>query len=150
LGLERLQSFLRSRNTVALDTSILIYQLEKSLRYFPLSDAVFAWLEDRDNSAITSTLSMTELLVPAYREGDDRSLQRYRGLLSTYPSLTWIAPDLEIADTAARMRAEYRLKTPDAIHAATAIQLKVSGFVTNDPIFHRVAEFETLVMDDLL
>jgi predicted nucleic acid-binding protein len=141
---------LRSRNTVALDTSILIYQLEKSPRYFPLSDAVFAWLEYRDNSAITSTLSMTELLVPAYRDGDARSLQRYRGLLATYPSLTWIAPDLGIADTAARMRAEYRLKTPDAIHAATAIQRKVSGFLTNDSIFQRVKELDTLVMDDIL
>jgi predicted nucleic acid-binding protein len=71
-------------------------------------------------------------------------------LLATYPGLTWIAPDLGIADTAARMRAEYRLKTPDAVQAATAIQLKVSGFLSNDPVFQRVAEFDTLVMDELL
>ena len=150
MGVERLRSFLRPRNAVALDTSILIYQLEKNPLYYPFSDAVFAWLEQRDNSAITSTLSMTELLVPAHRDGDAWRLQNYRGLLSTYPRLTWIAPDLGIADVAARMRAEYRLKTPDAIQAATAIQLKVSTFLTNDVIFQRVKELDALVLDELL
>ncbi len=150
MGVERLRSRLRSHNTVALDTSVLIYQLEKNPRYFPFSDAVFAWLEHPDNSAITSTLSMTELLVPAHRDGDARRLQHYRGLLTTYPGLAWLHPDLVIADTAARLRAEYRLKTPDAIQAATAIQSKVSIFLTNDPIFQRVKELETLVLDELL
>lgn len=150
MGLERLRSFLHSRNAVALDTSILIYQLEVNPRYFPLSDVVFAWLEQRGHSAITSTLSLTELLVPAYRDGDTQRLQKYQGLLTTYPSLTWIAPDPGIADTAARMRAEYRLKTPDAIHAATAAHSKVSAFLTNDPIFQRVKELDALVLDDVL
>jgi predicted nucleic acid-binding protein len=114
------------------------------------SDAIFAWLEQNGNSAITSTLSMTELLVPAHRDQDTRRLQHYRGLMSTYPHLTWFPPDLVIADEAARMRADYGLKTPDAIHAATAIQSKVSAFITNDPIFQRVKEVEILVLEDLL
>jgi len=126
---------LRSHNIVALDTSVLIYQLEKNPRYFPLSDAIFAWLEHPGNSAITSTLSITELLVPAHRDGDAQRLQHYRGLLTTYPGLNWLHPDLVIADMAAQLRAEYRLKTPDAIQAATAIQSKVSLLLTNDPIF---------------
>jgi predicted nucleic acid-binding protein len=150
LGIERLRSFLRSRSAVALDTSILIYQIEKNPRYFLFSDTVFVWLETSGHSAITSTLSMTELLVPAHRYHDARRLQQYRGLLSTYPRLSWVAPDLEIADTAARMRAEYGLKTPDAIHAATAIQAKVSAFLTNDSIFQRITEFDTLVLNDTL
>ena len=150
MGVERLRSFLRSHRTVALDTSVLIYQLEKNPRYFLLSDTVFAWLEHPDNSAITSTLTMAELLVPAHRDGDARRLQHYRGLLSTYPRLAWIAPDLEIADSAARIRAEYGLKSPDAIHAATAIQSKVSAFLSNDPIFARVKQLDALIMDDIL
>jgi predicted nucleic acid-binding protein len=135
---------------VALDTSVFIYQLEKNPRYFPFSDAVFAWLEQSGNSAITSTLSMTELLVPAYRDGDARRLQQYRGLMITYPRLRLIAPDFEIADVAARLRADYGLKTPDAIHSATALQLNVSAFVTNDPAFQRVKELDTLILDDIL
>ena len=92
MEVERLRSHLRLRNAVVLDTSVLIYQLEKHPRYFQLSDAIFAWLEDADNSAITSTVSMTELLVPAHRDGGVRRLQDYRDLLSTYPRLLWLPP----------------------------------------------------------
>ena len=135
---------------VALDTSIFIYQMETNPRYFPLSDAVFAWLEQSKNSAITSVLSMSELLVPAYRDRDERRLQHYRGLLGTYPRLAWVQPDLEIADTAARLRAAHGLKTPDAIHAATAIKSKAPTFLSNDPIFKRVKELDALILDDIL
>ena len=93
---------------------------------------------------------MTELLVPAHRDGNARRLLHYRGLLTTYPSLAWMPPDLPIADTAAQLRAEYRLKTPDAIQAATAIRAKVSTLFTNEPIFQRVKELEIFVFDDLL
>jgi len=48
---------------------------------------------------------MTELLVLPYREGDEQRANEFYGLLSTYPNLEWIAPNLEIADLAARIRA---------------------------------------------
>ncbi len=150
MGVERLRSFLHSRSCIALDASIFIYQLEENPSYFPLTDAVFAWLEKRENSAVTSTLSMTELLVPACRAGDRRLMQTYYGLLKTYPNLTWIAPELDVAVEAARLRADYRLKTPDAIHAATAVHAKASGFMTNDPVFQRVSELNVLVLGELL
>jgi predicted nucleic acid-binding protein len=148
LGVERLRSILHSRHFIALDTSIFIYQLDVNPSYFPLTDAVFAWLEE--NSAVTSTLSMTELLVPAYRIGDQRLMKTYYGLLKTYPNLTWIAPELDVAAVAARLRADYRLKTPDAIQAATAVYAKASAFMTNDPVFQRVRELDVLLLGELL
>jgi predicted nucleic acid-binding protein len=93
---------------------------------------------------------MTELLVQPYRESDEARVDQFYGLLTTYPHLEWIAPDLEIADMAARLRAHYRLKTPDALQAATAARSHATGFVTNDPIFERVEAFETLLFDHLL
>ncbi len=150
MGVERLRSFLRSRHVIALDTSVFIYQLDVNPSYFPLTDVVFAWLENPENVAVTSTLSMTELLVPAYRTGDQRLMKTYYGLLKTYPNLTWIAPELDVAAVAARLRADYRLKTPDAIQAATAVHAKSSGFMTNDPVFQRVRELDVLVLGELL
>jgi predicted nucleic acid-binding protein len=64
--------------------------------------------------------------------------------------LDWIAPRLEIADIAARLRALHRLRTPDALHAATAVYAQVTGLITNDSVFQRVGAFETLVLDSLL
>jgi len=150
LGVERLRLFLRRHRRIALDTSVFIYQLEANPRYLVLADSVFAWVERAGHEAVTSTITMTELLVPSYRDHDERRVDEFYGLLSTYPNLRWIAPDLETADIAARVRATYRLRTPDALQAATAIQANATGFITNDPVFARIEELETVVLDRLL
>jgi predicted nucleic acid-binding protein len=93
---------------------------------------------------------MTELLVPSYRDSDEHRVDTFYGLLSTYPNLQWIAPDLEAADLAAKLRARYRLRTPDALQAATALQAHATGLITNDPIFARIDELETVVLDQIL
>jgi predicted nucleic acid-binding protein len=93
---------------------------------------------------------MTELLVPSYRSDDEHKVDAFYGLLSTYPNLQWIAPDLETADLAAKLRAKYRLRTPDALQAATALREQATGLVTNDPIFARIGELETAILDQLL
>jgi predicted nucleic acid-binding protein len=133
-----------------LDTSVFIYQLEANARYLPLTDTIFSWLERPDSKAVTSTITMTELLVRPYRDSDDKRVDEFYGLLSTYPNLDWIAPNLEIADAAARLRALHGLRTPDALQAATAEHSGAAGLITNDAVFERVQTFETLVLDRLL
>jgi predicted nucleic acid-binding protein len=150
LGVERLRLFLRRHRRIGLDTSVFIYQLEANARYLALTDSVFSWMERAGHEAVTSTITMTELLVPSYRDKDEHRVDAFYALLSTYPNLQWIAPDLEAADLGAKLRAQYRLRTPDALQAATAIGAHATGFVTNDPVFARVAEFETAVLDQFL
>jgi predicted nucleic acid-binding protein len=93
---------------------------------------------------------MAELLVQPYRNSEERQVDEFYGLLTTYPHLDWIAPSLTIADIAARIRAAHRLRTPDALQAATAIQSEATGLITNDSAFERVKESETLVLEHLL
>ncbi len=150
MGIEQLRLFLRRHRRIAIDTSIFIYQLEANPRYLALADSIFAWVERAGHEAVTSTITMTELLVPSYRDDDERRTDEFYGLLSTYPNLRWIAPDLETADVAARIRAAYKLRTPDALQAATAIQANATGFITNDPVFARIEELETVVLDQFL
>lgn len=145
-----LRSFLRRHRRIALDTSVFIYQLEANSRYTDLTDHIFSWLERVDHSAVTSTITMAELLVHPYRRSDEQQVDEFYALLSTYPNLNWIAPSLAIADTAARIRATHRLRTPDALQAATAIQGESTGLITNDSAFERVKKFETLVLEHLL
>ena len=150
MDLTRLRSFLRRHRRIAVDTSIFIYQLEAHPRYVDLTDPVFAWLEHPQHAAVTSTITMAELLVQPYRNSDERQVDEFYGLLTTYPHLDWIAPNLTIADKAARIRAAHRLRTPDALQAATALQSEATGLITNDSVFERVKEFETLVLEHLL
>ena len=93
---------------------------------------------------------MTELLVVPYRDGNDRLADDFNGLLSSYPNLDWISPHLEIADLAALIRALHGLKTPDALQAATAVNARVTAFITNDKIFERIEALDVLILDRLL
>jgi len=133
-----------------MDTSVFIYHLESNPKYLAHTDAIFSWLERPGSAAITSTITMTELLVLPHREGDEQQANDFYALLSTYPNLDWIAPNLEVADLAARIRAVHRLRTPDALQAATAAHSQATGLITNDAIFERVEGFQTLVLDKLL
>jgi predicted nucleic acid-binding protein len=150
LEIDRLVHFLRHHRRIALDTSVFIYQLEANVRYLPFTDQIFAWLECPGHEAVTSAITMTELLVHPYREADQQRMDELYGVVSTYPNLDWIAPDLEIASLAASLRAQHHLKTADALQAATAMRAEASGFVTNDRGFKRLDIFETLILDELL
>jgi predicted nucleic acid-binding protein len=148
--LSGLPAFLKRHHVIALDTSLFIYQIEAHARYLPLTDHIFSWLERPGSQAVTSTITMTELLVQPYRDSDEQLVNWFYGLLSTYPNLGWIGPNLEIADLAARFRGLHRLRTPDALQAATAVYAGATGLITNDAVFERVPELETLVLDRLL
>jgi predicted nucleic acid-binding protein len=145
--LTRLRAFLKTHRRIGLDTSIFIHYLEANPSYADLAGEVFSWVERRSHSAVTSTLTMTELLVQPYRAANEDLVNHYYGLLSTFPNLEWVAPDLAIADTAARIRAEYRLRTPDALQLATAIRGGAGALLTNDTGLARVAGIQVCVLD---
>ena len=150
MGIDGLRAFLRRHRRIAIDTNIFIYQLEAHPRYDALTGVIFSWLEASGHSAVTSAITMTELLVQPYARKDEALVELYYGLLATFPRLDWIPADLKTADQAARLRAEFRLRTPDAQQAATALEFEATGFVTNDAVFKRVPGFESLVLDDLI
>jgi predicted nucleic acid-binding protein len=129
--LTRLRALLKKHRRIALDTSIFIYYLEENPTYVEMADEVFEWLERSHNTAVTSTLTLTEALVRPHREENDSLVEQYFGLLSTFPNLEWVAPEIAIADTAARIRARHRLRTPDALQAATAVHCGATAFITN-------------------
>lgn len=150
MALEKFHRFLLRHRRIGLDTNVLIYWLEQNPHYLEISDLVFSRIEQRDCTAVTSVISMTELLVPAYREGNEQRLKALWGILTIHPNIEWLDADLQTADLAARLRATHRLQTPDAIQAATALRAGATAFITNDPAFLRVEGIETAVLDRYL
>ncbi len=64
--------------------------------------------------------------------------------------IEWIAPDKTIAQKAGLLRQLHNgLKTPDAIHVATAILAKADRFVTNDQVILKLKKVEGLTMISL-
>jgi predicted nucleic acid-binding protein len=70
--------------------------------------------------------------------------------LDMHPNLDWIAPDLEMAALAAWLRALHRLRTPDALQAATAALAGATALITHNAVFERVDSLRSLVLDRLL
>ncbi|MDL2321475.1 PIN domain-containing protein [Desulfosarcina sp. OttesenSCG-928-B08] len=71
----------------------------------------------------------------------------YRTFFAQY--LPIIPVTTEIAEFAARLRANHGLRTPDAIQVATAILYQADFFLTNDARLTRLEQIEMLLISDL-
>jgi predicted nucleic acid-binding protein len=142
-----LKRFLSRHRRIAIDTCVFIYQLEGHPKYSSPAETVFEWLEQRGHTAVTSTVTMLDLLVQPYRQGDLKRVDQIYALLTTFPNLEWIASSVEVSDLAARLRADHNLRTPDAVQAATALDARATAIVTNDPAFERVSSIAVAVLD---
>jgi len=138
------------RQRIGIDTNIFIYFLEGHPRYGAWCTSLFELIERGQNSAVTSTVTLLELLVQPYRDEKDDLAHKIFALTSTYPKLEWVPVTLNLADRAAQLRARYRLSTPDAIQLAAAISQKAVRFYGNDRGLHRVNEIECIILDDLV
>ena len=141
-----LKAFLGRHRRIGLDSNLLIYFIEAHTSYGVLARKVFESIETGRPVAVCSTLSLLEVLVQPYRTQNDQIVNRFYGLLTTYPHLHWVDLSVEVADLGARLRAEYELKTPDAVLLATALHSHATGFIGNDAKLKRVKELEVLVL----
>ena len=144
------QGFPAERERIGLDTNVFIYFLEYHPRYGAWCASLFDRIERGQNSAVTSTVTLLELLVQPHRDQKEELAQKIFALASTYPKLEWVSVTMNIADRAAELRARYRLSTPDAIQLATAIGHNATRFYGNDRGLRRVKEIECVLVDDLI
>ncbi|MBI5440185.1 MAG: type II toxin-antitoxin system VapC family toxin [Deltaproteobacteria bacterium] len=119
-------------STAALDTVALVYLLERHPTHYDTAKGLLSRIEGGEIAGVLSCLVFTELLVPPYRSGDSQRAESVLRLLTNFPNLKVVDVTPEISAQAARLRARYGLRTPDAIHAATALNEGADVIVTND------------------
>ena len=98
---------------------------------------------------ITSELTLLETLVMPIRQANTDLILRYERLL-TASEMSLIPIDQPILTRAASLCATTNLKTPDAIHAATALNIGCSLFLTNDAGLRTVPGLAVTVLKDVL
>lgn len=133
---------------VYVDTSIVIYGVEKVKPYAQLLEPLWSALRTGAVTLVTSELTWLETLVKPFRDGNTGLEQLFRDFL-TAREVRLVPADLGLWERAAQLR-PLGLRTPDALHAATALEARCSRFLTNDPIFVRVAGLPVAVLKDLL
>jgi predicted nucleic acid-binding protein len=135
---------------VGLGTAPLIYYIEEHPTYLPVVDPFFDALANSDVRVITSTITLVEVLAQPLRRGDNLLVAQYKGVLLTTRGLTIHALSPAIAEEAARLRAEYAFRTPDAVQLATALVAGATAFLTNDVRLVRFPELRVLALEQLL
>jgi predicted nucleic acid-binding protein len=117
---------------IYLDANFFIYALEEIAPWARIAKEILALLDQGRCAAVTSELSLAECLVKPLELGKAEIADAYLDLLKDRRSLAVVPIRRELLIEAARLRALSRIKLPDAIHAATALQRSCSSFLTND------------------
>ncbi len=134
--------------TVALDTPVFVYYLEGHGQHGAACKRIFRQVEKGSLDAVTSTICAMEVLVRPHALDDLDSVTRYRTLFGHFPHLTVRPLDMDVADTAARLRAKHALGAGDAVVGATALVSGCRRLITNDRDL-RVLEDEGLRVEIL-
>ena len=98
---------------------------------------------------ITSELTLLEVLVKPLKVGDITTATIFRTVPRHSPDVYMLPISQNILEESARLRATLGLKTPDALHVATAILSDCVLFLTNDYAFRRVSEMNVVVLDEV-
>ncbi len=136
-------------HVVGLDTTPLIYFIEKNATYHPLVRPFFVALSSGQFTVVTSTITLVETLVHPIRNHHPELARRYREILLNTPRLTTFDVSPDIAQKAAEIRANYQIRTPDAIQLAAAWHGGATYFLTNDRNLKKFPQMNVIVVDDL-
>jgi predicted nucleic acid-binding protein len=145
----KLDEALRGVSRLGLDTAPLIYLIEAHPTYRRLVREVVRRIAEGQIGGITSVVTIGEVLVQPLANGDVGLQQRYRAALLNGTGLRTLPIDAALAERAAGLRARHRMRLPDALQVAVAIDEGCEAFLTNDRRLARVTEIRVLVLDDL-
>jgi predicted nucleic acid-binding protein len=145
----KLDDALSSVTALCFDTSPLIYFIERHPHYFKTVREIFRRVDSTAIAGYSSVITLTEVLTQPKRLQNPTVESEYRSLLLYSHNFNLIPIDYSIAESAASLRARYRLRTPDALQLAVAFNSGCEAFLTNDSALQRVTELRVLVIDQL-
>jgi predicted nucleic acid-binding protein len=135
---------------VALDTAVFIYFIEEHPAYLPLIEPIFLELDRGGIEAVTSAITLLEVLVVPYRAGNLPLAERYDQLMTRGKGLRLVALDNGQLRAAAQLRAFHAVRTPDALQLVAALSTRCTTFVTNDREIPDLPGLRVLQLADLL
>jgi predicted nucleic acid-binding protein len=135
---------------VYVEAPCAIYTVERHTIYAPPLNPLWLAVQAGQVRAVTSELTILECLVGPLKAGDIMREAEFEKFFRQ-PGVRLIPITEPILRRAARLRAAIpKLRTPDAIHAATALELGAALFVTNDRGFRGVPGLPAAVLADVL
>jgi len=133
---------LPANGSVYVDAQIFIYGVEKHPVYEPVLQTLWQGVSSGTFEIVTSELTLLEVLTGPLKKNDSVLASDYEQFLKL-DGIRTVPISQAILREAARIRATSNLRTPDAIHAATAVASGCSVLITNDAAFKNFTAIPT-------
>jgi predicted nucleic acid-binding protein len=128
---------------------VFIYHFEEHPQFGASAARLLHSAEEGRCHLVASILTLMEILVVPKRTGQTALTRFYREFFLGFPHLSLLPIDAAIAEVASDLRARHRLRTPDALHLATAMHQGAEGFVTEDARLGAVEEIPILRLTEI-
>jgi len=130
---------------VYVDSRVLIYALEEDPQFGEAARQGLAAVVAREQHLAISPLVQLECLVRPLAQQQNELLLRYQ---NWWRHFHWLGINDATFARATELRALHGLKTPDALHLATALQHGCTALISNDRRFERAeADLETISLN---
>ena len=140
---------IETHERIMVDTAPIIYHIEEKGILGKVSEEIFKLIRDRSKHFVfSSVITFSEVLVHPLRASRKDLVNKYRSFFLMSSNFTIYSIDILIAEKAAELRANYGLRTPDALQIAIAIENNGTLFITNDKGLEKIKEVEVLVLGD--
>ncbi len=116
---------------ICIDTAPFIYFIEKNPKYLSMLRPFFAEINAGKIDALTSTITLLEVLVLPFKTKNESLAEKYRDILLYAEGLTTFEIFHEVSELSSKLRAKYSIRTPDAIQIAVGIIYGADAFLTN-------------------
>lgn len=124
---------LKPSHTVSLDTNIFIRALKRD---DPVNEEARNWLErikEVKPRVLISVLVIEEFFIHIYKDKREKEIPAILDFITLEGLCIVVDVNKQIAMSAAKLRVEHSgLRTPDAIHLASAIEAGAKVFITTD------------------
>jgi predicted nucleic acid-binding protein len=117
---------------VVVDTNIFISVKNKEEPYYSSSKAVLDKVDEGVLRGIVSTIILAEICSGYYAAGELEEKDEFLTHILTSPNYTIADVTVGVADEAGRIRANTKLRLPDAIIVASGLKEKADYIVTYD------------------
>lgn len=135
---------------IYLDTNVWIYAVESYPAFIQELTLLFQNVDQGNYIAITSELSLAEVLVKPLQEQNQARQQAYKQAIVNRKNVFVVPVLRELLIDAAQVRAGTSLKLPDAIHVATAVRSQCTTFLTNDARLKNLGSLNVVLLSDTI
>ena len=136
-------------NRIYLDTNIFIYAVEGYAKFETELNELFEALDAGNLQAITSELTLAEVLVKPLIDKNAKVCSAYENAIQSSQVLEVVPINRTILRESALLRSTINIRLPDAIHAATAILNGCKTFLTNDKRLEALSDIDVVVLSNL-